>query len=159
MQRRFSTYFVIMTTQLIFAYIHLLTLGIGCYSIWARANALKKLKDMDGLSDVFKADNLWGLAAALWIFTGLFRAFGGLDKGTDYYLNSTAFLLKMGLFLLVFMIEIKPMITFIKWRSKKKKGVEIDLSESRSLMISSQIELALIAIIILLAVAMARGVW
>lgn len=114
---------------------------------------------MDGLSDVFKADNLWGLAAALWIFTGLFRAFGGLDKGTDYYLNSTAFLLKMGLFLLVFMIEIKPMITFIKWRSKKKKGVEIDLSESHSLMISSQIELALLAIIILLAVAMARGVW
>ena len=108
-----------MSLQIIIAYLHLLTLGIGFYAIWARANALKKLKDIEGLSEVFRADNFWGLAAGLWIVSGLLRAFGGLEKGTDYYLHSTAFIIKMSLFLLVFIIEWKPMITLIKWRIKK----------------------------------------
>lgn len=141
------------------AYLHILTLGIGFYGIWARANALKKLKDNTGLPEVFKADNFWGLAALLWIITGLWRAFGGLEKGTDYYLHSTAFLIKMGLFLLVFMIELKPMITLIQWRIKLKRGEAIDLTPARSFAFMSHLELGLLSIIVLFAVAMARGVW
>ncbi len=140
-------------------YLHILTLGIGFYGIWARANALKKLKDNTGLPEVFKVDNFWGLAALLWIVTGLWRAFGGLEKGTDYYLHSTAFIIKMGLFLLVFIIELKPMITLIQWRIKLKKGEEIDFSSARSFAFLSHIELGLLSIIVLFAIAMARGVW
>jgi len=115
-----------MSLNLLIAFLHLLTLGIGFYSIWARANALKKLKDNSGLAEVFKADNFWGLAAVLWIVTGLWRAFGGLEKGTDYYLSSTAFIIKMVLFTLVFIIELNPMITLIQWRVKLKKHKTID---------------------------------
>jgi putative membrane protein len=148
-----------MSLQIIIAYLHLLTLGIGFYAIWARANALKKLKDMEGLSEVFRADNFWGLAAGAWIVSGLLRAFGGLEKGTDYYLHSTAFIIKMSLFLLVFIIEWKPMITLIKWRIKNKKGQAIDLSQASAFGLRSQIQLGLLTVIILFAVAITYGVW
>jgi putative membrane protein len=148
-----------MSLSFVIAYLHILTLGIGFYAIWARASALKKLKDNAGLSEVFKADNFWGLAALSWIITGLWRVFGGLEKGTDYYLHSTAFIIKMGLFLLVFILELKPMITLIQWRIKNKKGHPIDFAQARLFALLSHIELGLLSIILLFAIAMARGVW
>jgi putative membrane protein len=147
-----------MNLSYILATIHILTFGIGFYAIWTRANALKKLNDVSGLNEVFKADNFWGLAALLWIVTGSLRAFGGFEKGTDYYLHSQAFIAKMALFLLVFIIEIKPMVTLIRWRIKKRKNEPIDLSPARRLAFLSHIELGLITIIVCLAVAMARGI-
>jgi putative membrane protein len=147
-----------MNLSYVVAAIHILTLGIGFYAIWTRANALKKLNDISGLNEVFKADNFWGLAALLWIVTGSWRAFGGLEKGTDYYLHSSTFIAKMILFLIVFIIEIKPMVTLIRWRIKKRKNEAIDFSSARRLAFLSHIELGLITIIVFLAVAMARGI-
>lgn len=147
-----------MNLSWLFATLHILTFGIGFYAIWSRANALKKLNDVSGLHEVFKADNFWGLAALLWIITGLWRAFGGLGKGSDYYLHSSTFITKMALFLVVFLIEIKPMITLIQWRKKKRKNEAIDLSSARTLALLSHIELGLVAIIVFLATAMARGI-
>jgi len=46
-----SSYFI--------AVLHILTVGIGFYAIWTRANALKKLNDVSGLNEVFKAGNFW----------------------------------------------------------------------------------------------------
>lgn len=146
-----------MNLSYIMAVLHLLTFGIGFYAIWARANSLKKLTGTAGLNEVFKADNIWGIAALLWIGTGLWRAFGGLEKGSDYYLNSHPFLMKMGLFLLLFIIEIKPMVTLIRWRVKLRKNEAIDLSPARQMARLSHIELGLLAIIVFLAAAMARG--
>jgi putative membrane protein len=140
------------------ATLHILTFGVGFYAIWTRANALKNLKDVSGLNEVFKADNLWGIAALLWIVTGLWRAFGGLAKGSDYYLHSKTFIAKMGVFLLVFIIEIKPMVTLIRWRIKRKKNETIDFSSAWQLSLLSQIELVLVIIIVFLATAMARGI-
>ena len=140
------------------ATLHILTFGLGFYAIWSRANALKKLKDISGLNEVFKADNLWGIAALLWIATGLWRAFGGLEKGSHYYLHSKAFIAKMALFLLVFIIEIKPMATLIQWRIRKRKNEAIDFSSARLLARLSHFEFALVAIIVFLATAMARGI-
>lgn len=147
-----------MNLSYLLATFHILTFGIGFYAIRTRANALKKLKDISGLNEVFKADNFWGLAALLWIATGLWRAFGGLEKGSDYYLHSEIFIAKMALFLLVFLIEIKPMVTLIKWRAKKRKNETIDFSSARQLALLSHIELGLITIIVFLATAMARGI-
>ncbi len=148
-----------MTLRILIAFLHLLTLGIGFYAIWTRANALKKLKDLTGLAEVFRADNIWGLASMLWIGTGLWRAFGGLEKGTQYYIHSSAFILKMTLFLAVFIMELAIMITLIKWRGKQKKGENIDLSPARGFAFISHIQLGLISIMVLIAVVMARGGW
>ncbi len=147
-----------MSTSYLLAVFHLLTFGLGFGSCWLRAAALKKVKDNSGLDAVFFADNLWGLSALLWIVTGLWRAFGGLEKGTDYYLGSTAFLIKMGLFIAIFMIELKPMITFYKWRAVHKRGEAVDLSSARSLARLTYIELILLIPIVFMAAAMARGI-
>lgn len=146
-----------MDLRYLLATLHILTFGLGFYAIWSRANALKKLRDISGLNEVFTADSLWGLAALLWIATGLWRAFGGLEKGSAYYLHSKTFIAKMALFLLVFIIEIKPMVTLIKWRNKKRRNEMIDLSSAPLLARLSHIELGLVAIIVFLATAMARG--
>lgn len=148
-----------MTLRILIAYLHLLTLGIGFYAIWTRANALKKLKDVSGLSDVFRADNIWGLASILWIGTGLWRAFGGLEKGTQYYLHSSAFIFKMALLLISILLEIPIMIMLIKWRIKQQKGEVINLAPAGGYAIISHLQLGLISIMVLVAVIMARGIW
>jgi putative membrane protein len=148
-----------MDLRYIIATIHILTFGLGVASIWMRASALRKLKDESGLNDVFFADNLWALAAFLWLLTGLWRAFGGLEKGSEYYLHNVAFLVKIGLFALVFVLEVRPMITLIKWRSLQRKKQTIDISRASSLARTSYIEMVLLVPIIAMATAMARGIF
>lgn len=63
------------------AAVHLLALGMGLGAVWTRARALKALPEPSAFGRAFAADGVWGLAALLWISTGLWRAFGGLEKG------------------------------------------------------------------------------
>lgn len=139
--------------------LHILTFGLGFASIWVRAAALRRLKDQSGIKDVLNADNFWGIAALLWILTGLWRAFGGLEKPSEFYLHNTAFLIKMSLFVLIFALELKPMITLIKWRVSLAKNQSIDLSVAPSMARTSWIELALLIPIAGMATAMARGIF
>jgi putative membrane protein len=148
-----------MDLRYIIATVHILTFGLGFYSCWARARALKNLKDQSGIKEVLFADNLWGLAAAFWLGTGLWRAFGGLEKGSEFYLHNTAFLIKMGLFALVFALELRPMITFIKWRVALGKENPIDLTVAPTLARITYVELILLIPIVSMATAMARGIF
>jgi uncharacterized membrane protein len=97
----------------IVAALHLLALGIGLGAIWWRARSLRATLDPEGLKRVLYADTLWGIAALLWIITGLARAFAGLEKGSGYYLSSSAFWIKMALLGIILLLEIRPMSTFI----------------------------------------------
>jgi putative membrane protein len=72
------------TTRWRFATVHLLALGIGLGAVWARERALRGPLDAAGLRQAFYADSWWGIAALLWIGTGLVRAFAGLEKGSAY---------------------------------------------------------------------------
>ena len=56
-----------------------------------RGRALARPLDEAGLRRLFLADTMWGVAALLWISTGLVRAFGGLEKGSEFYLASPLF--------------------------------------------------------------------
>lgn len=148
-----------MDLRYIIATLHIITFGLGAASIWMRASALRRLRDESGLKEVFFADNLWALAAFLWLLTGLWRAFGGLEKSAEFYLGNIAFLVKMSLFILVFVLELRPMITLVKWRSLQKKKQTIDLSIAPSLARTSYIELLLLIPIVAMATAMARGIF
>jgi putative membrane protein len=53
------------------------------------------------LRRVLLADNIWGVSALILLVTGGMRAFGGYEKGTDYYLHQPLFHLKMTLFVLI----------------------------------------------------------
>ena len=141
------------------AALHLLALPIGLGAIWARSRALLRTQSADDLRGAFLADNLWGLAAALWIGTGLFRAFGGLEKGTSYYLHDRAFYVKMGLFVLILLLEIWPMATLIRWRIALRRGASIDMTPARTLARISQLQAGLVVLMVFAATALARGLF
>ena len=141
----------------ILAAIHLLGFGIAVGSIWARALSLRQPLDVTGIRRVLYADTWWGVSAILLIGTGLVRAFAGFEKGTLYYTHNHLFWVKMGLLVTVLLLEILPMVTFIKWRVRLAKGETIDATRARSFAAASFIQAALILLMMLAATAMARG--
>src|SRR5689334_17178718 len=146
-----------MMTRYTFATLHLVALAIGIAAAYGRWRALKKVKSTADLPNVFLADNWYGIAFLLWVITGLTRAFGGLEKGSDYYLHSHWFIGKMGLLFMVLALEIYPMITLIRWRMALKKGGLIDLGRTPLLARLTLLEPPLLVLIVCMATAMARG--
>ena len=138
--------------------LHLLALAIGLPAVFLRGRALKGQLDADGLRRLLAADNVWGVAAGLWIVTGLLRAFGGLEKGSEFYLRSPLFWTKMALFALVLLLEIRPMVTLIRWRMRLRRGQAVDTSPARSLYTLNHAELAIVVVMVFVASLMARGI-
>jgi putative membrane protein len=138
--------------------LHLLALATGLPAVFLRGRALKGHLDREGLRRLLAADNVWGVAAILWIVTGLLRTFGGLDKGTDFYLRSPLFWAKMSLFVLVLLLEIRPMVTLIRWRRALGRGETIDTSGARALYTLNHIELAIVVVMVFVASLVARGI-
>jgi putative membrane protein len=138
--------------------LHLLALALGLPAVFLRGRALRGSLDAEGLRRLLAADNVWGVAALLWIVTGLLRAFGGLEKGADFYLHSPLFWTKMALFLVVLLLEIRPMATFIRWRIRLGRGEAIDTRTARTLYTLNHVELAIVVVMVFVASLMARGV-
>ena len=106
------------------AALHLLALGIGLGAVWARARALgERPLDVSAARRAFAADTWWGVAAGLWIATGLWRLLAGTEKATSYYLHNHVFFAKMGCLALILVLELWPMTTLIRWRvTAKRRG-------------------------------------
>jgi putative membrane protein len=146
-----------MTLRWLMAAAHILPLGIGLLAVWMRGRVLRDTLDLAGLRRAFVFDNFWGAAAAIWLITGLWRAFGGLEKGTAYYLGSTAFWVKMGLLGLILVLEIWPMVTLIRWRLQLGRGLRVDTGPAGAIATISAVQTLLIVLMVLAATAMARG--
>ena len=147
-----------MTLRWVLAGLHLLALGIGLGAVWSRGRALRGPLDARELPRLFRADALWGAAAALWISTGLWRLLGGLEKGTSYYFQNHVFLTKMGLLLLILLLEIRPMVTLIRWRRASASGQSFDTGSAPSMARISFLQAALVILMVFAASAMARGI-
>ena len=141
----------------IVAALHYFALALGLPSVFLRGRALKGPLDREGLRRLFAADNVWGIAALLWLVTGLLRAFAGLEKGSAFYIASRLFWLKLALFALVAGLEIWPMLTLIRWRRALGRGATPDTSAARPLFHVNHVELALLVVIVFVAAFMARG--
>jgi putative membrane protein len=137
--------------------LHLLALAIGLPSVVLRGRALAGPLDGPGLRRLFAADTWWGVAALLWIATGLARAFGGLEKGAAFYLGSPLFWVKMALLGAIILLEIWPMTTFIRWRIAVQRGGAPDTRPARALWVVNHVELLLAIAMVFAATFMARG--
>jgi len=144
-------------TSAIVSALHVLALALGLPSVYLRGRALKGPLDRDGLRRLLAADTVWGIAAGLWIATGLLRAFGGLEKGSQFYLQSPLFWTKMALFATVIILEIWPMVTFIGWRGALRRGETPDTSRARALYLVNHVEMGLVVLIVFVASFMARS--
>ena len=146
--------------RLTLAALHLIALGIGLGAVWARANALNGPLDLPTMRRAFRADSWWGLAAALWIGTGLWRLFAGTEKASAYYMQNHVFFAKMGFFVIILALEIWPMITLVRWRQIAGRGTSAwnpNPAAARRIARISRIESVLVIAMVFAAVAMARG--
>ena len=136
----------------------MLTLALGLGGIVARGRALASPLDDAGWRRVLAADNAWGIAAALWIVSGLGRVFFG-GKETGFYWRNGLFWTKLALFGLVFALELAPMMTFIRVRDARRGGKPLpDFSVARYRRINTA-EAVLVIAIVFVAAFMARGAW
>jgi putative membrane protein len=142
----------------LFAALHLLGLGIGLGAVWARARALRGPLDPAGLRRVFYADGWWGVAAAIWIGTGLVRVIGGLEKSMDYYLQNHLFWGKMTLLLAILVLEVSPMVTLVRWRIQLGRGETPDTRLAGRFASISCLQAVLVLLMVLAATALARGI-
>jgi putative membrane protein len=146
-----------MTLRWLLASFHLLALGIGLGAVVVRGLALRSRLERPALRWVFGADAAWGIAALLWLGTGLWRLLGGIEKGTEYYFQNHAFLTKMGLFAIIVALELWPMRTLTAWRRRSARGQAPDTTAAPLLARISFWQAGLIVVMVLLAAAMARG--
>jgi len=137
--------------------LHVLALALGLPAVTLRGRALRGPLDDAGLRRLFVADTIWGVAAALWLTTGLLRAFGGLEKGSAFYLGSALFWTKMALFVLVVLLEIYPMVTFFRWRIALRQGHRPDTTNARVLYIVNHVQMVVVVAMVFVASLMARG--
>jgi len=153
-----------MVARAVLSALHVLALALGLGAVVARGQRLRDLsrtpEDDRALRRLFGADSLWGLAAVLWIVTGLGRVFGRLEKEPDFYLRNGFFWVKMGLFALVLALEIRPMVTLLRWRAAKSRaGQLVREANFPALIALNNAEIAVVILIPFVAALMARGAW
>lgn len=143
------------------ASLHLTALGIGLGAVYARARATNDISAPETLRRVFAVDTWWGVAAVLWIATGLWRAIGGFEKTPSSYWSNPLFNTKMGLLVLVLVLEVWPMATLIRWRIAHAKGALPDTTSLRAtgkrIARISDVQTLIVLTMVVVAVMMARG--
>jgi putative membrane protein len=147
--------------RILLAGLHLLALSLGMMAVVLRGSAMRESPTVQTLRRAFRMDTIWGIAAALWVITGLWRVFGHTEKPTAYYLDNHWFLVKMGLFVLIVLLEIGPMLSFLRWRKALRGGAAPEAfvrpGDGKRIAIIGHVQATLLLVMIFAAVAMARG--
>jgi putative membrane protein len=138
--------------------IHVLALALGLGSVFVRGRALAGVLDETGWRRLLAADSAWGAAAGLWIISGLGRVFFG-GKETPFYWRNGFFWVKMLLFAIVFVLELAPMMTFIRVRTARRRGQPLPRFPVEAYRRINSAEIALVVTIVFVAAFMARGAW
>jgi len=143
------------------AALHLFALAFGLGAVYVRGRSLtERPLTLGAVRRAFVADSWWGIAAGLWIATGLWRLFAGTEKATSYYLHNDAFFAKMALLIIILALEIWPMMTLIRWRkavAKSSDAWQPDEIVAGRITKISYIQAALGLAMVVAAVLMARG--
>lgn len=152
--------------RILLAALHLVALGLGLGAVIWRGSSLRAAA-ADGesargtLAGALRADALWGVAALLWLATGLWRLLAGTEKPTNYYLGNHAFWGKMALFVVIVLLEIGPAMTLGRWRKALARGTPpseaMSAPAARRIAITSHVQALLVVLMVFAATAMARG--
>lgn len=108
---------------------------------------------------LLNADRIYGIAAVAIIVIGIARVVW-FEKGATYYLHSAPFIAKMILFAAIGLLSIRPTMTFLSWRDAlaENRVPALAADKQRALRSIVHIELVLLAVLILCAALMAKGV-
>jgi putative membrane protein len=106
-----------------------------------------------------RVDLIYGISAGLLLVIGLLRVYF-FEKGVNFYMNNPFFWVKMTAFILVALLSIDPTIRYIRWNQtlRRNEVPEISEPEYRRTRMLLSLEVIGIAVILLAASMMARGV-
>lgn len=147
-----------MTLEALLAYAHFLAILTLVVFISSEA-ALCRIEWMNAkvVERLAVVDRIYGIAAVAVLLTGLARTLWGV-KGTSWYWHQPLLHLKLGLFIAVGLMSIKPTIMFIRWRKAVRAGGALPSEpEVKTARRWVMIQAHIIAVIPLAAVFLARG--
>ena len=104
-----------------------------------------------------RVDLAYGISAGLLLVIGLLRVFF-FEKGVNFYMNNPFFWVKMVAFLSVGLLSIDPTIRYIRWNRTLQQNQVPEISEYSRTRLLLWLEVIGIAVILLAASMMARGI-
>lgn len=134
-------------------YLHLFAVIVLAGTIIIENIAINKTISREDLRNLLKVDAIYGLSAglvailgiALWLWVG---------KPSSFYTSNPVFHAKLTLFVIVGLLSIYPTVFFLRQRKTQTDSIEVPAGIIRTL----RTELALLAVIPILAFLMARGI-
>lgn len=140
------------------AYTHFIAIIATVATVMAEAVLCRPGLTLPWAQRLGRVDLLYLVTAALALTTGLLRLFFGI-KGSAFYFGNPVFWVKISLFIAVGLISIIPTLRFMRWTKtlRANHGAVIDERELTGTARIIYGELALLALIPLLAAFMARG--
>ena len=138
---------------------HILSIVLGFLFMWLRTQRLAA-QPLEGerLDLMLSADNWAGIVSMFLIGSGLLRLLH-FEKSPEFFFRNGFFWIKMGIYGVIFLLEMVPMFAFIGWRIDLKKGKVPDTSRAPLFRRIGQTQLALLFLMPFCAAAMARGLW
>jgi putative membrane protein len=142
----------------ILAYLHYAAILVLFSFLTVQAVLVRRTLDAGTIRLLGRMDQWFGGAAVAVLATGFLRAIYGA-KGADFYFNAWPVYVKIGLFLAVGILSIKPTLTYIRWRRAldHDPAWQVPAEEQRGIRRLVMTEVHLAALIPVFAVIMARG--
>jgi putative membrane protein len=147
-----------MILDAILAYLHFAAIFMLFAFLVAQAMLMREPLDHAGVRRIGRID-IWYFGSAMAALLTGFLRLGLGAKGAEFYMSSWPFYVKVGLFIAVGLISIKPTMTFIRWRKSFEHDASWKLAaeDQAAMRKLVMIEVHLAALIPLFAVIMARG--
>jgi len=141
------------------AYLHHLAAFALVAALTAELVLVRRTLTLESSRGILRFDAAYGLSSVVLLIAGLLRVFF-FEKGAAYYFHSAPFLGKLALFAGIGLLSIYPTREFLSWRKALKQGQlpAVDAEKLRRIGKVIHWELSLIALLLLLAVLVARGI-
>jgi putative membrane protein len=148
-----------MITTVLMAFLHHLMAFTLVACVVYEFIAYRKGLSIEEARRIQRADLMYGISAGLLLIIGLLRVYF-FEKGPAFYGNNPFFWLKLNTFLVVGLLSIDPTIRYLRWNRilKENKTPEISDREFKRTRWILTLEIIGLAIILLAAALMARGV-
>ena len=142
----------------ILAYLHFTAIFLLFAFLTVQVILIRQPLDMRTVRLLGRMDIWYFSSAIAALVTGFLRATVGA-KGADFYFNAWPIYVKIGLFLAVGLISVKPTMTFIRWKRMYERDAawQVPAGEQASMRRLVMVEVHLAALIPVFAVIMSRG--
>jgi putative membrane protein len=146
-----------MAWAVVVAWIHYVAVMLLMASLLGEHLLLKRELTAAEARTVQRLDIIYGGSAALLLVTGIMRVY--LEKGVAYYMQSGAFHVLLGLFIVVALLSIYPTVVFLRWRADTRagRGQQLEPGRFKRIQMILRLEMTLMLLAPFFATWMAHG--